>query len=89
MSRPRIALCGAGMIAMAHAAAAQHLGYEVVAVASRTRARAEKVAATFGARVVGYDDLPAGADVVVVATPPQCHADDALRMLEAGAAVLL
>lgn len=84
-----VALQGAGMIAMAHAASARALGYRLVAVASRTPERAASVAETFGAAAVTYDDLPAGADVVVVATPPQCHAADALRLLDAGAAVLL
>ena len=42
----RVALYGAGMISMAHGAAAQALGYEVGAVASRTPERAEKVATT-------------------------------------------
>jgi len=36
-----------------------------------------------------YDELPAGADVVVVATPPSCHARDAIRLLDAGASVLV
>ena len=85
----RIALCGAGMIAGAHAAAAVRLGHEVVAVASRSAERASKMAEPFGARAVGYDELPAGADIVAVATPPQCHVDDAIRMLDAGVAVLL
>lgn len=91
MSRtaPTIALCGAGMIARAHAGAAAALGLKVVAVASRTPERARALADAVGARAVGYDELPAGADIVVVCTPPQCHADDAIRMLEAGAAVVL
>jgi predicted dehydrogenase len=84
-----LALCGAGMIAGAHAAAARHLGVPVVAVASRSGERASAVAEQFGATAVGYDALPAGASLVAVATPPQCHAADALRLLEAGAAVLL
>ena len=85
----RVALYGAGMISMAHGAAAQALGYEVGAVASRTPERAEKVAGVFGARAVAYADLPGDCDVVAIATPPQCHADDAIRMLQAGALVLL
>lgn len=85
----RVALQGAGMIATAHLAAAKHLGYQLAGVASRTTERAEKVGAMFGARPLTYEQLPAGADVVVVATPPQCHADDAVRALEAGASVLL
>ena len=85
----KVALCGAGWIAVAHAAAARQLGYELTAVASRTPARAAKLAESFDARAVSYAELPGGADVVVVATPPQCHADDAVRLLDAGAAVLL
>lgn len=84
-----VALCGAGMITTAHIAAAAQMGLPVVAVASRTPARSQRVAKVCGAKVVAYDALPAGADIVVVATPPRCHAADALRMLDAGAAVLL
>lgn len=87
--KPRIALHGAGMIAGAHAAAAAHLGYPVVSVASRTSERARRMAEAFRTVAVGYDDLPGDADIVVVATPPHRHADDAIRMLRAGAAVLL
>ncbi len=74
---------------MAHAAAAEALGIQVTAVASRTPQRAERVAALSGARAVRYADLPAGADIVIVATPPQCHAEDAIRLLDSGAAVIL
>ena len=87
---PTIALCGAGWIAAAHAAAARGAGYELVAVASRSPQRAAEQAAKLGS--AGGDattSCPAGADVVVVATPPQAHAADALRLLDAGAAVLL
>lgn len=86
---PRVALYGAGWIAQAHASATRHNGYELVAVASRSTARTEQQAAALSARAATYAELPADADVVVVATPPQCHADDAIRMLHAGAAVLL
>lgn len=77
------------MISLAHAAAAKALDWPVVAVASRTPERAASVAGIAEARAVSYAQLPAGADIVVVATPPQCHADDAIRALEAGAAVVL
>jgi len=85
----KVALCGAGWVAAAHAAAARQLGLPIVAVASRTHASAAKLAEVAEARAVPYADLPAGADLVAVATPPQCHAADAIRMLEAGATVLL
>ena len=80
---------GAGWVAMAHAAATRQLGFELTAVASRTPARAAQLAETFGSTAVTYDQLPGRADIVVVATPPQCHAADAIRMLDAGVAVLL
>jgi len=85
----RLALCGAGMISGAHVVAAQQLGLPVVAVASRSAQRASERAAELGARVVTYDELPAGADVVIVSTPPALHAAHALAALHAGAAVLL
>jgi predicted dehydrogenase len=85
----KVALFGAGMISMAHAAAAKRLGYDLVGVASRSAARTQQVAATLGTTPTDYAAMPAGADVVAVSTPPQCHADDAIRMLRAGAAVLL
>jgi myo-inositol 2-dehydrogenase / D-chiro-inositol 1-dehydrogenase len=84
-----LALCGAGFIAGAHAAAARELGIPVVAVASRSSAKAGEMAQQLGAQAVAYTDLPAGADLVVVCTPPQMHAADTLRMLSAGVAVLL
>lgn len=84
-----IALCGAGTIAGVHALAAREVGLSVEAVASRTRTTAERRAAEFASRAVDYADLPAGADVVVVATPPARHAEDALSALAGGASVLL
>ncbi len=84
------ALAGAGWISAVHALAihAQRDG-RVVAVASRTdesaRARVEQA----GGEVVAYEDLPAGADIVIVATPPGRHAVDALRAMAAGAAVVV
>lgn len=74
---------------MAHAAATRQLGFELSAVASRTSERSAQLAETYGSRAVTYAELPGVADIVVVATPPQRHAADAIRLLEAGAAVLL
>jgi predicted dehydrogenase len=85
----KVALCGAGWISMAHAAAASQLGYQLTAVASRTVQRSAQLAATFNTVSVGYADLPGDAEVVVVATPPRCHAGDAIRLLDAGVAVLV
>ena len=89
MARRSIALCGAGMISGAHLLAADRLGLDVRAVASRTRSNAEEKARLVGAQVVDYSELPAGADIVVVCTPPAQHFTDAVRALDAGAAVLL
>jgi predicted dehydrogenase len=58
-------------------------------VASRTPARAAERAAQVGGRAVTYDDLPAGAQVVVVATPPSRHASDALAAVGRGAAAIV
>lgn len=84
-----IALCGAGTIAGVHALSAREIGVPVVAVASRTRQRAERLAASSGASVIEYGELPAGADTVVVATPPSEHTEHTLRALAAGATVLV
>lgn len=64
-------------------------GGRVVAVASRTPDAAAARAAETGGEVVTYEQLPAGADIVVVATPPARHATDALRAMAAGAAVVV
>ena len=85
-----LALAGAGWMGAVHALAAAHVeGAPVVAVASRTAARAEETARRLGARVCSYDELPAGARGVVVATPPGLHAAQALAAVAAGAAVLV
>lgn len=87
--RPTVALCGAGTASFAHLAAARHLGLPVVAVASRSPERARERAEQVGARAISYAELPAGADAVVVTTPPAQHASDVLRVLGAGAGVLV
>lgn len=89
---PTVALFGAGVISMAHGAAARLAAMQVVAVASRSSTRSESRAREFDAVAVHYDDLRTGsvpADIVVVATPPQCHAADAIDLLDRGYAVLL
>jgi predicted dehydrogenase len=84
------ALAGAGWISAVHGLAiAARSGTAVVAVASRTTAAAEARAAQTGGRAVRYEDLPAGADIVVVATPPAQHAREALRAMAAGAAAVV
>ena len=93
MNQPHtVALYGAGMISRAHGAAALLASLPVAAVASRTAERAAERATEFASTPVTYSQLTDGsvpADVVVVATPPQCHAADAIALLDTGAAVLL
>lgn len=88
-SQVSLSLCGAGMISTAHAMAARDLGLPIVAVASRSAERAEAKAREVGATPVDYDRLPAGADIVVVATPPGLHLDHTAHALERGAAVIV
>jgi myo-inositol 2-dehydrogenase / D-chiro-inositol 1-dehydrogenase len=91
-ARGRIALYGAGMISRAHGAAASFGQVDVVAVASRTHAHAAERANELRSIAVTYDDIVSGrvdVDIVIVATPPQCHAHDVLRLLEAGKTVLV
>ncbi|MEO7397606.1 MAG: Gfo/Idh/MocA family oxidoreductase [Ilumatobacteraceae bacterium] len=84
-----VALCGAGMISGAHAAAATLLEMPIVGVASRTPARALERARQLHTVALSYAELPAGADIVIVSTPPQRHAADTLAMLAGGAAVVV
>lgn len=84
-----VAFAGAGRISVVHALAAQATRTPIRAVASRTSERAATRAGEFNATAVTYDQLPAGADIVVVATPPARHAADARHALDAGATVLL
>lgn len=86
---PTIALCGAGMISGAHAMAAQFLGLPIVAVASRSTRRRDERARQLQAKSIDYAKLPAGADIVIVATPPELHYDHAVYALSRGAGVLL
>lgn len=84
------AFAGAGWITAVHglAVAARPWG-EVVAVASRTMEAAKARTDQTGGAVVAYEQLPAGADIVIVATPPRRHAVDALRAMAAGTAVVV
>jgi myo-inositol 2-dehydrogenase / D-chiro-inositol 1-dehydrogenase len=85
-----LALAGAGWIAAVHVLAAAHLGgAPVVAVASRSPGRAADTASRIGARACTYEDLPAGARGVVVATPPALHTGQALAAVDDGADVLV
>lgn len=85
----KLAFAGSGRITVVHGLAAQTLQLPVSAVASRDPDRAADRARQLDAKATTYDDLPAGADLVVVASPPARHASDAIRCLDRGAAVLV
>jgi predicted dehydrogenase len=85
-----LAFAGAGWIAAVHGYAISLVpGLSVAAVASRDPERAATTAQLLTARPCTYDELPAGADGVVVCTPPARHAQDALQAALAGAGVLI
>ncbi len=88
-TRTRLAFAGSGTITVLHGLAAQLLRQPVVAVASRNPDHARQRADQLDAVPVTYEELPAGSDLVVIATTPERHADDALRALDGGAAVLI
>ena len=90
-----VALAGAGAIAVVHALAAPSAGCRVTAVASAGGSSARHLAGQLdeqvrhAVRAVPVDDLPAGADLLVVASPPDSHVALALQGLAAGADVLV
>ncbi len=86
---PSIAFAGAGWIAGVHGLAAKQAGLTITRVASRHRDKAKEMAARAGAIACGYDELPGGAEVVVVCSAPQCHAEHARHAIDAGAAVII
>lgn len=85
----KLAFAGAGTISVVHAMAAEATESPIVAIASRTEARAAERAGQVGAEVVSFDSLPAGADAIVVCTPPDRHAVDTLHALRSGAVVMV
>jgi predicted dehydrogenase len=92
MTQLRTALVGSGFVARVHAAAVRGFGGQVVAVCSRTRAGAERLAAELGG-ASAYDTLDEllrndGVDVVHVCTPNSLHTEHALAALEQGAHVV-
>jgi predicted short-subunit dehydrogenase-like oxidoreductase (DUF2520 family) len=74
-ARPGVAIVGAGAVGRALALRLAERGYPVVAVLSRTRARAEQLAQAVGATVASdrLNDLPPAARLVVL-----CVGDEAL-----------
>ncbi|MGK2948004.1 MAG: Gfo/Idh/MocA family protein [Acidimicrobiales bacterium] len=86
----RLAFAGAGWIAAVHGYAIDHVpGLTISKVASRDPARAAEAAERVGADACTYDELPAGAQGVVVCTPPAQHAEHALSAVRGGAGALV
>lgn len=80
----------ANVHALALEAAGPRVGRcDLTVVASRGAERATELAERYGASVVEVSDLPAGADIVVVATPPGDHVRPALHAAAGGAAVVV
>jgi predicted dehydrogenase len=84
-----IAFAGAGAISAVHGLAAVATGLTPTAVASRNPENASARAAQMRATPVPYDKLPAGADIVIVCTPPARHVADAIQALQGGASALV
>jgi predicted dehydrogenase len=85
-----LAFAGAGWITAIHGLAAGTVpDLTVVHVASRRGLSAGRRAEQTGAVVCHYDDLPGGADAVLVATPPALHRQEAERAVDGGALALV
>jgi predicted dehydrogenase len=85
-----LAFAGAGFVTAIHGLASEAVpDVRVVHVASRRARSARRRAAQTGAVACAYEDLPGGADAVVVATPPALHRREAERALAGGAVALV
>lgn len=90
----RVALAGAGAFGIKHLDALARIDdVEVVSIVSRTIDQAEEVASTYGAAQATVDlqdslDNP-DVDAVILCTPTQLHAEQAIATLEAGKHVLI
>jgi predicted dehydrogenase len=86
----RLAVAGAGWAGEVHAAsAAQVPNARLSQVLSRTNESAERVAAEAGTVGVTYRELSSKVEAVVVATPPDHHAEMAADAIGRGMAVLI
>ncbi|HEY5266614.1 MAG TPA: Gfo/Idh/MocA family oxidoreductase [Acidimicrobiales bacterium] len=90
----RVALAGAGAFGIKHLDALARIeDVEVVSIVSRTLEQAEKIAAIYGARqaTVNLSDALNSPDVdaVILCTPTQLHAEQAIATLQAGKHVLV
>jgi len=85
-----LALAGSGWIATVHGYAVDQVpGLRVTKVASRDPDKAATAAERMGAQPCTYAELPAGADGVVVCTPPAQHLEHARHSIDGGAGVLI
>ena len=82
-------MAGAGAIAVVHSLAAPAAGLRISAVASRGGSSARHLAGNLDTRKVALDALPAGAEFLIVATPPDSHEKFVSQGLAAGATVLV
>lgn len=87
---PNIAVIGAGYWGTNHARTFAGLG-ALYAVSDRHPDRAAALAAEHGARALAYEDVLAdpAVDGVVLALPPQYHAEQSIEVLEAGKHLLV
>jgi len=87
----RVGLVGAGRWAAAHRGTLASAGAELVAVATGSAASAARVRADWGVpATTDLDDLlAADLEAVIIASPNDLHADQALRALAAGKHVLV
>ena len=87
---PRIAVVGCGYWGSNHARTFNELG-ALHAVSDRHRERAEALAGLYGVKAMDIEEVLAdpAIDGVVLALPPQYHADQAIAVLEAGKHVLV
>jgi myo-inositol 2-dehydrogenase/D-chiro-inositol 1-dehydrogenase len=85
----RVAVIGAGGIGSLHASLLSGIdGVEEVLVVETDAVRASTVSARTGARATSFDEAIEEADAVVVATPPDLHAQAVIPALAAGRSVL-
>jgi predicted dehydrogenase len=85
-----LAFAGAGFVTAIHGLAGDALpDMRVVHVASRTKRSAQRRAAQTGGIACSYEELPGGADVVLVATPPALHRREAERAVDGSAVALV
>jgi predicted dehydrogenase len=85
-----LAFAGAGFVTAIHGLAGDALpDLRVVHVASRSTRSARRRAAQTGGIACTYDELPGGADVVLVATPPALHRREAERAVDGSAVALV